>query len=136
MSGQITLPQVKSILKPTAALSPPKATPPRPSGKDASPNRTSGRKTSGKSPGRSPRSKTPEQSIDGANNLPNPFQSSPKTTVPRSPLAQLPARVALRTEEEQQAAAKERERLEILAAIDGRGKPQGMNSLRLQDFCD
>ncbi|KAL6716387.1 hypothetical protein ACLMJK_005953 [Lecanora helva] len=108
-------PNVKSILKPTIALSPPKAIPPHSRARKSSPSKENIRRTPEKSPGRSPS----KHSQNGLQGLSNPFAASPK--VPRSP-TQSPIRVAVRTEEEQQAAAKEREKQEALAYKEARRK--------------
>ena len=119
-------PYVKSILKPTIALSPPKAIPPRNRARNGSPGKASGRQTPEKSPRKSPGKKITALATQG---LPNPFETSPvaMTSKPRSP-ARSPTRVAVRSEEEQQAAAKERERQEILANRDARRKSLGTRS--------
>lgn len=112
---------VRSILKPTIALSPPKIIPPHNKGTKTSP----GKVINQRSPEKIPRS--PQQSISNSSlGLQNPFDASPKRVVAsaRSP-SRSPARVAVRTEEEQQAAAKERERQEVLAHRDARRKSLG-----------
>lgn len=111
---------VKSILKPTIALSPPKVIPPHNQARITSPGKANGRQTQEKSPRKSPAKK---QADNAAQGLPNPFETSPTAAAskPRSP-ARSPTRIAVRSEEEQQAAAKERERLEILANRDARRK--------------
>lgn len=122
--SQAALPAyVKSILKPTIALSPPKAIPPHNRARNSSPSKANGRQTPEKSPRNSPGKKRAESSAQG---LCNPFESSsvPGASNPRSP-ARSPTRVAVRSEEEQQAAAKERERKEILANRDARRKSLG-----------
>jgi len=111
-------PQVKSILKPTIPLSPPKAIPPHKGEQKASPGKASASRTPEKSPAKS--------SVDQSSGLPNPFEGSPTRAGPKSYSPnRSPARVALRTEEEQQAAAKERERQELLAHKDARRKSLG-----------
>lgn len=123
-SSQPALPHyVKSILKPTIALSPPKVIPPHNQARITSPGKANGRQTQEKSPRKSPAKK---QADNAAQGLPNPFETSPTAAAskPRSP-ARSPTRIAVRSEEEQQAAAKERERLEILANRDARRKSLG-----------
>lgn len=120
---QIPLPPyVKSILKPTISLSPPKNIPAYSGGRKASPGKAKGQKT----PERSPK-KSPKQSASiGASGLQNPFDASPSLAASkRQTPSRSPARVAVRTEEEQQAAAKERERQEVLAHRDARRKSLG-----------
>ena len=119
-------PYVKSILKPTIALSPPKAIPPHNRARNGSPGKASGRQTPEKSPRKSPGKKI---TADATQELPNPFEASPMPMVskPHSP-ARSPTRIAVRSEEEQQAAAKERERQEILANRDARRKSLGTRS--------
>ena len=114
---------VKSILKPTIALSPPKAIPPHNRARNGSAGKPSGRQTPEKSPRKSPGKKLAGNAAQG---LPNPFETSPVPGASkfRSP-ARSPTRVAVRSEEEQQAAAKERERQEILANRDARRKSLG-----------
>ena len=116
-------PYVKSILKPTITLSPPKAIPPHSRVRNNSPGKANVRQTPEKSPRKSP---TKKQAEDAAQGLPNPFQTSPmlKFSNSRSP-ARSPTRIAVRSEEEQQAAAKERERQEKLASRDARRKSLG-----------
>ena len=116
-------PYVKSILKPTITLSPPKAIPPHSRARNTSPGKANVRQTPEKSPRKSPAKKKAEDATQG---LPNPFQTSPmlKFSSPRSP-TRSPTRIAVRSEEEQQAAAKERERQEKLANRDARRKSLG-----------
>ena len=62
--------------------------------------------------------------------IPNPLSSPLEVTENRShstPSGQGQARIAVRTEEEQQAAAKERARHELLAHKDARRKSLGMS---------
>ncbi|KAL8698003.1 MAG: hypothetical protein Q9224_002054, partial [Gallowayella concinna] len=120
---------VKSILKPTVALSPPKQIPPHP---NARRQPQSPRKQPPPSPTKSPRQRSPEKQrnvpqegilidvSDGTDGLassrlllPNPFgDMSPKrgakAGLDHSP--QVQSLVAVRTEEEQQEAARDRER--------------------------
>ena len=116
-------PYVKSILKPTITLSPPKAIPPHGRVRNSSPGKANVRQTPEKSPRKSPAKKKAEDATQG---LPNPFQASPmlKFSSSRSP-TRSPTRIAVRSEEEQQAAAKERERQEKLANRDARRKSLG-----------
>lgn len=120
-------PYVKSILKPTIALSPPKAIPPHNRARNSSPSKANGRQTPENSPRKSPAKKQADNATQG---LPNPFETSPTpgASKSRSP-ARSPTRIAVRTEEEQQAAAKERERQEILANRDARRKSLGKSTL-------
>jgi kinetochore protein Spc7/SPC105 len=116
---QLTLSQafsiVKSILKPTIPLSPPKSIPSRAS-------------LRAPSPGKSHRSYSQEQkasendvSHSGLENVENPFiQSANEQQSNLEPREETV--VALRTEEQQQAAAREREKAEILARRDARRK--------------
>jgi len=117
---QLVLPaQVKSILKPTLPLSPPKAIPPHSNGRKGSPRKANAQRTPDRSPARS--------AGNGSEGPPNPFEGSPTRTAAKSQSpSRSPSRVALRTEEEQQAAAKERERQELLAHKDARRKSLGM----------
>ena len=125
------VPQIKSILKPTIPLSPPKQIPARSS------TRTSPKKAKS--------STTPEKlqigtlidtsvpadtnDLVGLHNLPNPFGGHPEViddvSHSTSP-TQGQTRIAVRTEEEQQAAAKERARQDLLAHKDARRKSLGM----------
>ena len=116
-------PYVKSILKPSITLSPPKAIPPHSRVRNNPPGKANVRQTPEKSPRRSPAKKLAEDVTQG---LPNPFQTSPmqKYSSSQSP-ARSPTRIAVRSEEEQQAAAKERERQEKLANRDARRKSLG-----------
>lgn len=116
-------PYVKSILKPTIALSPPKAIPPHNRARTSSPGKANGRQTPEKSPRKSPAKKLADDATQG---LPNPFETSPTpgASKPRSP-TRSPTRIAVRSEQEQQTAAKERERQEILANRDARRKSLG-----------
>ncbi|KAL9102220.1 MAG: hypothetical protein Q9163_002602 [Psora crenata] len=110
--------EVKSILKPTISLSPLKKIPPRNASRAGSPRKI-GRKTSEASPERAPiRSPAKEDiSIDE-----NRFNSPSNGAATRHPSSPSPALVTLRTEEEQQAAASEKERQEMLAHKDARRK--------------
>ena len=116
-------PYVKSILKPTITLSPPKAIPPHSRVRNNSPGKANVRQTPERSPRKSPAKKQAEDATQG---LPNPFQSSPMLNFSnsRSP-TRSPTRIAVRSEEEQQAAVKERERQEKLASRDARRKSLG-----------
>ncbi|KAL8750685.1 MAG: hypothetical protein Q9199_006905, partial [Rusavskia elegans] len=123
-------PFVKSILKPTIALSPPKQIPPHPNARRQSQSPPK----QPPSPTKSPRKRTPESqrsstqegmlidTSDGTNGvaslevaLPNPFSGSSlrrSGAADLSSLSQAQSLVAVRTEEEQQEAARERERRE------------------------
>ena len=128
-------PYVKSILKPTIALSPPKVIPPHNPARNGSPGKANGRQKPEKSPRKSPAKKLADSATQG---LPNPFETfpTPGASKPRSP-ARSPTRIAVRSEEEQQAAAKERERQEILANRDARRKSLGRwPLLRVRDRAD
>lgn len=119
-------PQYKSILKSTIPLSPPKAIPPR-------------TVTRISSPVKSRRTVTPEKVQEGllidvstpkdsltvskGHDLLNPF-GDPFDSVPGA--SQDHGRVAIRTEEEQHAAAKERQQQDIVARKDARRKSLGM----------
>ncbi|KAL8870635.1 MAG: hypothetical protein Q9174_003364 [Haloplaca sp. 1 TL-2023] len=112
---------VKSILKPTVSLSPPKAIPPH---RNARKEPQSPRKTANQG---SPRKQTasaqegvlidtseaPNGVADLAASLPNPFGgASPKKRGSEGANESSQSLVAIRTEEEQQEAVRERERLE------------------------
>jgi len=124
-------PQIKSILKPTIPLSPPKQIPARVS------TRTSPRKTdNGPTPEQSQNGSlidtsipTPTTGLLGPDVLPNPFGGPPEAT-DNTPHLHFPVqgqtRVAVRTEEEQQEAAKERARQDVIAHKDARRKSLGM----------
>ncbi|KAI4111612.1 MAG: hypothetical protein LQ339_000483 [Xanthoria mediterranea] len=123
-------PFVKSILKPTIAHSPPKQIPPHPNAR----RRPQSPRKQPPSPIKSPRKRTPESQrsgtqegmlidtsdgINGATSsdmaLPNPFSGSSlrrSGAADLSSLSQPQTLVAVRTEEEQQKAAVERERRE------------------------
>ena len=121
--AQPTLPQVKSILKPTIHFSPPKAIPPRSIRKDGSPGKTDDLKAPEVPPTRSPT----KRSAPGVHGADAEFFAIPSRASGSSQLsAQSPTRVALRTEEEQQAAVREKERQEMLAHKDARRKSLGM----------
>lgn len=116
-------PFVKSILKPTIRLSPPKHIPPNPSLR-----RTSPRSSSRTTPEKAQKISSSDASIwknsnpvSGSHGLPNPFEGPADQTASLSP-SQGQTKVAVRTEAEQQAAAKERERQEVLAHKDARRK--------------
>ena len=123
---------VKSILKPTIPLSPPKPIPPHALARGRSPNK------SRSSPSKIPKPVVPFESIGegvatviGVDRLSNPFEGSS----PGTRHSDGNTRVALRTEEEQQLAAKEREenarrefeKKEILERRDARRKSLGMS---------
>lgn len=119
-------PFMKSILKPTMRLSPPKQIP----------LHSSSRRTSPRSSSRTTPEKTQKISssdayiwkisnpVSGSQGLPNTFEGPADPTTSLSP-SQSQTKVAVRTEAEQQAAAKERERQEILAHKDARRKSLG-----------
>ncbi|MCJ1428391.1 hypothetical protein MMC29_006301 [Sticta canariensis] len=116
-------PFVKSILKPTICLSPPKQIPPHPSSRRTSP-RSSSRTTPEKaqsipsSGGSLWKNSNP---VTGSHGLPNPFEGPAGSTIPLS-LSRNQTKVAVRTEAEQQAAAKARERQEVSDHKDARRK--------------
>ncbi|KAL9614273.1 MAG: hypothetical protein Q9167_001229 [Letrouitia subvulpina] len=119
--------QVKSILKPAIRLSPPKQIPPHSSARMISVGKTRIRETPEKSKQGLLIDTSDELStvpLSGAE-LPNPFggpsPSSANRRTTGSP-SRGQTKVAVRTEEEQQAAAKERERLEMLAHGNTRRK--------------
>ncbi|SLM37356.1 Spc7 kinetochore protein domain [Lasallia pustulata] len=122
-------PIVKSILKPTISLSPPKQIPPHSSARSGSPAKTrrsiSPKKTTGLDTQANGMVDDRGPPVTGAEVLPNPFGTPVETNLttqsPPSELAQ-EMRVAVRTEEEQQAAAKERQKQEVLARRDARRK--------------
>ena len=109
------LPGVKSILKPTISLSPPKQIPPHPNSRKSSPAKGK----AGGSPARSPSKRNLRQS--GLDNVPNPFNDSSNNT----DAGKGTTSVNLRTEEEQQAASREKEKKEILERRDARRKSLG-----------
>lgn len=124
-------PQIKSILKPTIPGSPPKQIPARVS------TTTSPRKTdSGPMPEQSQNGSlidtsipTPTTDLLGTDVLPNPFGGPPEVTdnTPHLPFpVHSQIRVAVRTEEEQQEAAKEKARQDVIAHKDARRKSLGM----------
>lgn len=117
-------PQIKSILKPTIPLSPPKAIPPHNEARKApSPTKSKAQRTPEKSPMRSP----VKSAGKGSRGSLDPFKASPASpTKEARSSSRLPARIAVRTEEEQQAAAKERERQEMLAHKEARRKSLGI----------
>ncbi|KAG8533164.1 uncharacterized protein KY384_001947 [Bacidia gigantensis] len=119
--GRPSLPRLKSILKATVSVSPPKLHSPSNS-KNGSPNKRGGRKTPESSPSKAPQI-LPSRNSPKAQD--DPFQS-PKKTDDRShgSPSKSPTRVALRTEEEQQAAAREKERQELQAQKEDRRKSQ------------
>lgn len=121
---------VKSILKPTIPLSPPKPIPPHASARGRSPNK------SRSSPSKIPIPVAPSEptvcvaaSVTGVERLSNPFENSSSG----ARHSDGNTKVALRTEEEQQLAAKEREensrreleKKEILERRDARRKSLG-----------
>lgn len=110
-------PSVKSILKATISLSPPRRIPPHASSQRASPSKTQNAALWKNS-----------NPLSGSNGLPNPFEISNSLTNSTSNLlcpSESETRVAVRSEAEQQAAAKERERQEALAHKDARRKSLG-----------
>ena len=119
-------PTFKSILKPAIALSPLKAIPPRDAAHNTSPGKAKGLSTPEKSPRKPPNTRSAEKANSNLQELANPSGASPKIRagISQSP-SRSPTRVAVRTEEEQQAAAKERERKERLAQKDARRKSLG-----------
>lgn len=126
---------MKSILKPTMPLSPPKQIIPHPSSRRVSP-RSSSRIT----PEKNKKTSSSDASIwknsnpvSGSHGLPNPFEgpADPKTSLSPS---QSQTMVAVRTEAEQQAAAKERERKEVLAHKDARRKSLGKSTIIMLYF--
>jgi len=128
---------VKSILKPTIPLSPPKTIPPHASARKNSPSKTRSSPSKQSQADGLINSSTPDEttpkdsaSVTGADRLSNPFEGS-------SVIAQhheRDTRVALRTEEEQQVAVKEREekarreleKKDVLERRDARRKSLGM----------
>ena len=126
----VVTPIVKSILKPTIPLSPPKQIPPHSNGRKSSPRK-------GKS-GASPNKVTENSSVvgsfssnttlrqSGIERLSNPFQEANTGSTNQNESQAGQTRVVVRTEEEQQASAKERERQEILDRRDARRKSLGM----------
>ena len=120
------MPAVRSILKPTIPLSPPKQIPPHIRKQKGSPGKVKQSLSPKKKSNDdllvdiSVPSETPHQS--GLENVPNPFQEP--VEVEQEPSQEM--RVAIRTEEEQQeAATKERERQVLLERRDARRKSLG-----------
>ena len=121
-------PLPKSILKPTIPLSPPKQIPPHTSSRKSSPAKAQ----RGSSPRKSPQkgrpgdaaqsSSSPRQS--GLENIPNPFDEPQLEALVEKDLSE-GTKIAVRTEEEQQAAAREREKQDILERRDARRKSLG-----------
>ncbi|MCJ1251136.1 hypothetical protein MMC30_008367 [Trapelia coarctata] len=122
---QKVAPLPKSILKPTIPLSPPKQIPPRSTSRKSSPTKTHNGLSPRKSPqkdglgGAAQNSSSLRQS--GLENLPNPFDE-PAGGIPTEKDLSEGTRIAVRTEEEQQAAAREREKQDILERRDARRK--------------
>ena len=120
---------VKSILKPTIPLSPPKQIPPHPNSKKSSPGKAKTETSPRKSPnkGKSDDNTRPSAVLrqSGEENLPNPFDETKRDATAKEDHSQ-ETRVAVRTEEEQQAAIKERERKEMIERRDERRKSLGM----------
>lgn len=115
------LPLPKSILKSSISLSPLKPIPSRGRSGSASPSKNGRLRTPEASPSKSSRgsaikgkAETLESRIESPSKSPSQNQSQPKS----------PARVAVRTEE-QQAAAREKERQDVLAHKDARRKSLG-----------
>lgn len=117
---------VKSILKATIPLSPPRRIPPHASLQRASPSKTHNAAIWKNS-----------NPVSGSNGLPNPFEI-PTSLTNSTPNLMSPSesetRVAVRSEAEQQAAAKERERQEVLAHKDARRKSLGWSNEKSCDF--
>lgn len=129
MIQSVVAPFMKSILKPTMRLSPPKHIPPHPSLR-----RTSPRSGSRITPEKSQKTSSSDASlwkksnpVSGSHGLPNPFEGPADPTNSPSP-SQSKTTVAVRTEAEQQAAAIERERQEVLAHKDARRKSLGKST--------
>ena len=125
-------PQVKSILKPAIPLSPPKQIPPHSSTRRTSPAKSKPRLIPEKaSEGFLIDTSVPDNGVSlSGSALPNPFGDSPPKS-PTKKVSHSPSRsqtkIAIRTEEEQQAAAREKERQEILAHRDARRKSLGQS---------
>ncbi|MCJ1438218.1 hypothetical protein MMC27_007605 [Xylographa pallens] len=125
---QKLIPVVRSILKPTIPLSPPKQIPPHPNSRKSSPTKS----RTGFSPKKSPRKSPHKGDIketardsgglrqSGLETLPNPFDEVSNQAADNE-LSQ-ETRIALRTEEQQHAAAKERERKDLIERRDARRK--------------
>lgn len=119
-------PSVKSILKPTIPLSPPRRIPPHASSQRATPSKMSNAALWKNS-----------NPTSGSNGLPNPFEIPTGLTNSKSnPLSpsENETRVAVRSEAEQQAAAKERGRQEVLAHKNARRKSLGWSNEKSCDF--
>ncbi|MCJ1391052.1 hypothetical protein MMC18_003913 [Xylographa bjoerkii] len=125
---QKLIPVVRSILKPTIPLSPPKQIPPHPNARKSSPTKSKTGFSPKKSPRKSPRKGNltdPAPDLgdlrqSGLETLPNPFDEVSNQAA-ENELSQ-ETRIAVRTEEQQQAAAKERERKELIERRDARRK--------------
>ncbi|MCJ1467975.1 hypothetical protein MMC07_006601 [Pseudocyphellaria aurata] len=116
-------PLVRSILKSSMRLSPPKQIPSHPSSRRASP-RSSSRTTPEKTKKNSSSSTSiwlNSNPVPGSHGLPNPFER-PADSTPSLSTSESQTMVAVRTEAEQQAKAKERERQDLLAHKDARRK--------------
>lgn len=118
---------MKSILKPTAPISPPRRSSPRNNGRNLSPKKSLPDKTQSTSASEVAVWKSSNPPV-GIGRLPNPFEGSSESIISNLGLispSQHRTRVVVRSEEEQQAAAKERERQELLAHREARRKSLG-----------
>ena len=130
------MPFIKSILKPTISLSPPKPIPLHSGSRKTSPNKVKSKTTPQKSPSNSLldtsvwKSSNPTNGSGVSSNSserPDESTAAPSGVSP----SQRRTRVAVRTEEEQQQAAKERERQEALDHNNSRRKSLGKSRLLL-----
>lgn len=129
------MPFIKSILKPTIPISPPKPIPPHSGSRRTSPNKTKSKTTPEKSQSTSLLDASVWKSSNptNASNLsPSPLKGSVESNLAQSSISSPSrhrTRVAVRTEEEQQAAAKDREQQEALDHKNARRKSLGESRL-------
>ena len=125
------MPLIKSILKPTIPLSPPKQIPPHHGARRTSPNKTKSKTTPEKPQSISLLDASVRKSPNPTNSgsiSPKFLEGSTTSSAAQSSVSspsQRRTRVAVRTEEEQQAAAKDRERQEALDHKNARRKSLG-----------
>ncbi len=118
----------RSILKPTVPLSPPKQIPPHTGSRKSTPTKTQNGLSPRKSPQKGGLGNANQHSgslrQSGLENIPNPFDESIAADPAEKDLSE-GTRIAVRTEEEQQATAREREKQDILERRDARRKSLG-----------
>lgn len=120
---------MKSILKPTIPLSPPKQIPPHPSSRRTSPSKSTSKLTLTPEKHQVPVSSDASvwknsNPVAESHGVPNLFEGPTEVINSQSP-SQRQTRVLVRTEAEQEAAAKERLRQEVLAHKDARRRSLG-----------